>query len=562
LNPSADAGRDAGLLDTLRSRFGLDEFRPGQQDVIRAVLDGRDTLVVMPTGAGKSLIYQLPALHLPGLTLVVSPLIALMKDQTDKLEALGVEASTINSSLTTRQQNAAEAAVERGEGKILYVTPERFRDREFFEVLLDRKVSLFVVDEAHCVSQWGHDFRPDYMMLGSIAERLGRPPVLALTATASPEVRDDIIHQMRMKDPLVHVTDLLRPNLFLEVLPTVNESEKDAALDRLLRNAQGTGIVYVATIKEAERLYEELSPRYPVALYHGKRSAAERTEAQDRFMAGTVKAVIATNAFGLGIDKPDIRFVIHYHFPGSIEAYYQEVGRSGRDGLPSRCTVLYRVEDKSVQGYFLGGKYPDLHEAIGVARIVNAAPLGEKRHVDEIADMGDVPRRKARIVLTLLKRHGMVREHRGGFWERTAPDVTAADLSRELTDYEHRREIDRRKLEEMLRYCRTARCRTRMVLEYFGEAPAEDFVCGHCDNCAAGLSTGDRAHTDAARESVDGVLSAEGAEDESGSLGLGEEVTHGTFGEGIVLAIAGDRAEVDFAGHGTRMIKIDFLQRL
>jgi ATP-dependent DNA helicase RecQ len=562
LNPSADAGRDAGLLDTLRSRFGLDEFRPGQEDVIRAVLDGRDTLVVMPTGAGKSLIYQLPALHLPGLTLVVSPLIALMKDQTDKLEALGVEASTINSSLTTRQQNAAEAAVERGEGKILYVTPERFRDREFFEVLLDRKVSLFVVDEAHCVSQWGHDFRPDYMMLGSIAERLGRPPVLALTATASPEVRDDIIHQMRMKDPLVHVTDLLRPNLFLEVLPTVNESEKDAALDRLLRNAAGTGIVYVATIKEAERLYEELSPRYPVALYHGKRSAAERTEAQDRFMAGTVKAVIATNAFGLGIDKPDIRFVIHYHFPGSIEAYYQEVGRSGRDGLPSRCTVLYRVEDKSVQGYFLGGKYPDLHEAIGVARIVNAAPLSEKRHVDEIADMGDVPRRKARIVLTLLKRHGMVREHRGGFWERTAPDVTAADLSRELTDYEHRREIDRRKLEEMLRYCRTARCRTRMVLEYFGEAPAADFVCGHCDNCAAGLSTGDRAHTDAARESVDGVLSAEGAEDESGSLGLGEEVTHGTFGEGIVLAIAGDRAEVDFAGHGTRMIKIDFLQRL
>jgi ATP-dependent DNA helicase RecQ len=554
------------LLETLRSNFGLTHFRPGQEEALQAVLDGRDAVVVMPTGAGKSLIYQLPALLLPGLTLVVSPLIALMKDQTDKLDDLGVDALTINSGQSQREQTATENAVERGEGKILYVTPERFRDRDFFELLLERTISLFVVDEAHCVSQWGHDFRPDYMMLGAIAERLGRPPILALTATASPEVREDVVHQLRMRDPLVMVRDLVRPNLLFEVLPTVNESEKDAALDRILRSAEGTGIVYMATVKEAERTFEEFSERYPLALYHGKLPAKERHEAQEAFMAGEVKAVVATNAFGLGIDKPDIRFVVHYQFPGSLEAYYQEAGRAGRDGETARCTILYREEDRAVQGYFLGGKYPDITEAAQVARVVNAMPEEERRSLEEIADMADIPRRKARIVLTLLKRHGMVREHRGGHWERLAPDVTATDLSRELTDYEERRARDRRKLEAMVRYCRTARCRTRMILDYFGEEHPEDFRCGHCDNdldpaLNPELSGDAPGEVGTAAESLNGNGHGNG-EEQPHALWAGEEVRHETFGEGVVLEVNGDRVEVDFAGHGTRVVKTEFLQPL
>jgi ATP-dependent DNA helicase RecQ len=355
----AATNTDAALA-ALKNFFGFEEFRAGQREVVEAILEGHDTVVVMPTGGGKSLCFQLPALMREGVTIVVSPLIALMKDQVDALAARGLPATFINSSLDFEEQKARVAGLKRGDYKLLYVAPERFRSNHFVETLKRADISLFAIDEAHCISQWGHDFRPDYLRLQSFRETIGSPQTIALTATATPYVRADIIEQLNLSEPRAFVSGFDRPNLSIGVMHTEREREKFARIRQLASEYEGqSGIIYTSTRKSVEQITQKLKgERLSVIGYHAGMTDDERVRAQDDFMSGRAQMIVATNAFGMGIDKPDIRFVVHFHLPGSIEAYYQEIGRAGRDGAQSVCLLLFNYADKRTQDYFIEGSYP------------------------------------------------------------------------------------------------------------------------------------------------------------------------------------------------------------
>ena len=353
--PTLDDARAA-----LRSAFGYDGFRAGQEAAIESVLEGRDTLVVLPTGGGKSVCYQIPALVLPGLTVVVSPLISLMKDQVDALEARNLPATFINSTLTSAQVSDRLARAARGEIRLLYLAPERFDFGNVAERLAGIGVSLLAVDEAHCISQWGHDFRPSYLRVAEARTKLGSPPTVALTATATPEVRDDICRQLALRNPRTIITGFDRTNLTYHVLPARNDAEKDTLLVETLKKHDGLAVVYASTRKSVDRLSFLLEQEgIASAGYHAGLDDAHRREVQEAFMSERIRAIIATNAFGMGIDKPNVRLVIHHSMPGTLEAYYQEAGRAGRDGNHSEVFLLHSFPDRFTHEFFIKGAYPE-----------------------------------------------------------------------------------------------------------------------------------------------------------------------------------------------------------
>ena len=482
------------LEAALHTQFGLSHFRPGQDEAIQHSLAGRDTLVVMPTGAGKSLVYQLPALLLPGVTLVVSPLIALMKDQVDSLVAAGKPATFINSALPPDEQGWRVEMLAQGQYKLVYIAPERLRNRAFWRALARARVARIAIDEAHCISQWGHDFRPDYLHLHQAIERLGRPPVIALTATATPQVQEDIVAQLGLREPARIVTGFNRPNLTLEVRDTPDDAAKLREIRHILDSTPGVAIIYTGTRKDAEQVSAYLNGIGVAAdHYHAGLDAASRRRAQDRFMRGELRVIVATNAFGMGVDKPDIRAVVHYSIPSSLEAYYQEAGRAGRDGLPSRCLLLYAAKDRGLQEWFIDNDAPSLQELHALLGTLQRGARDRQVKVSEmdLARYARLNEVKLRVGLSQLEQAGAISrlgDDQGLMQIELLGGGRSVDLTETSAEVERRRAHKRHKLAQMVRYAEMTTCRRRYILTYFGDRGAPD--AGRCcDVCLARPAT-------------------------------------------------------------------------
>ena len=463
--------------------FGLTELRPGQRAVIGEVLARRHTLAIMPTGAGKSLCYQVPAILMPGMTVVVSPLIALMRDQFEKLAALGLDAVQVNSALPSGEIRRARTRIGRRAIEFVFTTPEQLTGRDLRELLVGDAVDLVVIDEAHCISQWGHDFRPAYLDALARLRALGSPTFLALTATATPDVIADIERQLGLGPLRVINTGAHRPNLAYSVRPVSSDTDKQRQLIEMLREGTGSTIVYAATVRHVEALDALLRAEgVPAVSYHGRQRAARRAEAQDAFMTGGVPVMVATNAFGMGIDKPDIRSVIHYDLPASLDVYYAESGRAGRDGGPADCTLLFQRRDRSLQRFFMAGRYPGHDDFAALVDGLRVTERGRPLSAAEIRGAApSVAAGKVAVILAVWKQEGLMKARRGSHYE-PRPELFTVPLEPLVSAYEERRQRDQAKLEQMVTYAQTALCRTRMLLEALGEA-VEWSDCGTCDNC-------------------------------------------------------------------------------
>ncbi|MBR2313286.1 MAG: RecQ family ATP-dependent DNA helicase [Akkermansia sp.] len=484
----------ADAQEALRTYFGFDALRPGQDEVVQSILAGRDAMGIMPTGGGKSLCYQLPALCRPGLTVVVSPLIALMKDQVDALQARGIPAAAVNSSLGAEEYRQVMQALRGGELKILYVAPERFAQEGFMNLLRGMEIALLAVDEAHCLSQWGHDFRPDYLRLGRVRESLGYPQTVALTATATAHVREDILQTLQLKEPAVVISGFGRENLDFAITHCESRKAKFERMHRMIERWK-KGIIYCSTRKNVMLVFEELSSRHVnVVAYHAGMTDEEREFSQDAFVSGRADVVVATNAFGMGIDRSDVRFVLHFEIPGSVEAYYQEAGRAGRDGEPAACELLFNHADLKTQEFFFEGSNPPITLIRSLYNMLRfeCDPTTHELHITVDA-MSERLGKEANpmavgTALSCLIHAGAIQRFDvpGQLTKGTRllnPELNFECLDIDRASLEEKARRDHLKIEAMTRFAYSPGCRQQWILDYFGETNTEP--CGHCDACSA-----------------------------------------------------------------------------
>jgi ATP-dependent DNA helicase RecQ len=477
----------SSLEQMLQQYFGFNRFREGQEEPVQRVLNGRHTLLVMPTGAGKSLAYQLPALMLDGLTLVISPLIALMQDQVGQLTERGLPATFINSSLPGSEINHRLRAVREGHVKLLYIAPERLRSRSFTGVLSKLNIAMLAVDEAHCLSQWGHDFRPDYLHVGPIWQAMGRPTLLATTATATEQVRQDIVKLLGVAPIKSIVTGFNRANLTFRVSHAPDARTKLKTLQTVLSNQPGSAIIYCATRRNSDDVadFVQTSLKIPAAAYHAGLDKDTRYRVQTDFMADRLRVVAATNAFGMGVDKADVRLVLHYNMPASVEAYYQEAGRAGRDGQPADCLLLFGPDDQRLQHRLITGDTPSLDDLHQIYTRLAQATQGDEAYVaaPELAQITGLHPIQVRVALSELEQAGLIYHlgDEGGYGRWKVHPLDNQVLRQRAQAIERRARIRLDMLRQMLTYVQLTTCRRHFLLNYFGDtAPPKSPRC--CDN--------------------------------------------------------------------------------